>query len=143
MSFCKYEGDEQAIDDILNSIGENNIKNNINKYKYSGNIDEALFVINSSKIVVGSRFHANIIGLTLGKKILPIAYSDKLINALNDMGYNGEIFDIRNNKKTNIEKYIESNLNCKNSISNLRKQSTNQFKLLDKLLEGNDENEKQ
>ena len=31
----------------------------------------------------------------MNKKIIPIAYSDKTINALKDLGYNGKIYDIR------------------------------------------------
>lgn len=98
MSYCQIERDEEAINSIISKC-----KEEVETYYYRGNIEEALEVMNDCQIVVGSRFHANILGLVLGKTIIPIGYSDKTKNALLDLGYKGKIIDIRNIDKFNVE----------------------------------------
>ena len=80
MSFCKEEGDEDMIDTIISKIGNLHLREKIDTYFYNGNINQALNILGTSKIIVGSRFHANILGLIMKKTIVPIAYSDKTIN---------------------------------------------------------------
>ncbi len=89
MSFCKREGDEKAIERICNKI---NFADKLEKYFYNGNIEEAIDIINSSEIIVGSRLHSNIVGIALDKYIIPIAYSKKTVNVLNGIGFKGKIF---------------------------------------------------
>ena len=85
-------------------LSERNYMNDINdekakKYFYRGNIEEALALINSADVVVGSRFHANILGIVYDKVVIPLAYSDKTIDALTDISFNGRIYDLRKNEK--------------------------------------------
>ena len=134
MSFCKNEGDEEAISRILSKIDDKKIKNKIKQYNYNGNIDEALNVLGNSQIIIGSRFHANIVGMVLGKTILPIAYSDKTINTLKDIDYKGKIIDIRNLDNFNIDEITEKDLKYKMNIDKYRKESEKHFEELDKLL---------
>ena len=77
MSFCKVEHDEEEIERIYTKIPEEQ-KQHIEKYYYNGNIEEALNIMADSQLIVGGRFHANIIGLVLGKSILPVLYSDNM-----------------------------------------------------------------
>ena len=64
MSFCKNEGDEQAIEEIISKC-DKETKQHISKYYYKGNIKEALEELANSQIIVGGRFHANILGMLL------------------------------------------------------------------------------
>lgn len=130
MSFCKEENDEKAILSILKKIKN---KEQITTYFYDGNIEGALDNINNSSIVIGSRFHANILGILLGKKVIPLAYSDKTINVLKDMDFKDTIFDIRD-----IEEFNMKNININEDIqfydiSDLMKDSINHFKEIDKI----------
>ncbi|MBR4618654.1 MAG: polysaccharide pyruvyl transferase family protein [Bacilli bacterium] len=131
MSFCKLEGDEEAIKKVLDMLDN---KNNIETYFYDGNIDEALNKIGDSSIIVGTRFHANIIGLVFGKKVIPISYSDKTLNVLNDINYGNPIIDINNIDSFDISdldlKYKNSNLD----IYQIKQQSLKHFCNLDNLL---------
>jgi len=130
MSFCKNEGDEKAIESIIKKI--NNIENKkIDKYFYNGNIDEALKIIGESQIIVGSRFHANILGLVMNKSIIPVAYSDKTINTLKDINYKGKIIDIRKTSDSNISDIIEENMNYKLNVNKYVKTAQEQFEKLD------------
>lgn len=133
MSFCKKEGDELAIDSILQKL-DKSLREKVNVYKYSDNIEEALNIIADSQIVVGSRFHANILGLVFGKTIIPIAYSDKTINSLKDINFKGKIFDIRNIENLYANELTDEDLNYKLDITNIRENAKKQFEKLDKVL---------
>lgn len=132
MSYCKEEGDEDAINCILNKIDDEALKGRINVYLYDGNVEEALNVMGDCQIVVGSRFHANILGLILNKTIIPIVYSDKTLNVLNDIKFKGKIFDIRELEKCNINSLTEEDLIYKLDVSFQKGYAQKQFEKLDK-----------
>ena len=130
MSFCKFEGDEDAI-----SFIEKQMNKKINKYLYRGNIEEALDVIGDSQIVVGTRFHANILGFLMKKIVIPIAYSDKTLNVLSDLKFNGRVYDIRDDERFDIENL--SSIFSENllDLSEIIKKKDEPFKVLDTILE--------
>lgn len=136
MSFCKDEGDEKVIRRIKSELDFK-----IDEYFYRDNIVEALNVINSSQIIVGTRFHANILGLVMNKTIIPIAYSDKTINALKDINYKGKIYDIRKIHEFDINKINEDDLNYKIDVNKQKRDAHRHFEILDKVLDRKDNNE--
>ena len=136
MSFCKSEGDEKEINYFINKYKN---KSNLKKYFYKNNIEEAIDVINNQKIIVGTRFHANILGLKLRKTILPISYNNKTINMLNDINYNGKIIDLKNIEKFKMSELTENDLNYVCKIDDVEKKSIEHFKELDKFIEGYNE----
>jgi conserved hypothetical protein len=133
MSFCKYEGDEIAAQRILGKMGKK-LQESVSSYSYTGDINEALGVLSRSEIIVASRFHAAVLGLVFGKKILPIVYSDKTLNILRDLDFDGPIFDIREIDKLSGRKFDISNLKS-NDVSRQKKLAEKQFQELDKILE--------
>ena len=130
MSFCKNENDEEEIEKIYNQIPENQ-KKKVEKYYYNGNIEEALNTIADSQLVVGGRFHANIIGLCLGKSILPVLYSDKTLHVLEDMQINTPIIDIRKLENFNIESIKEEDLTRHYDIEKQKEDAQRHFEKLD------------
>lgn len=133
MSFCKKEGDETAINRIVNQLTDTT---DIEKYFYRGNIDESLSIIKSAKLIVGSRFHANILGLLFGKRIIPISYSSKLDNVLKDIDYQGTIIRLNELEKINIVSVLEENYQYDiKKLNKIIKNSNLQFQYLDKILE--------
>ena len=135
MSYCKSEGDEFAIERIISKLDDEKIRKNINKYFYNGNIEEALNVMGDCKVIVGTRFHANILGLVMNKTIIPIAYSDKTLNVLNDMNFKGKVFDIRDMDNFNVDSLTDNDLNYKLDVSYQKKDAQRQFEKLDEVLE--------
>ena len=134
MSFCKFEGDEVAIEKIINKIDKSKLKRDLEEYFYNGNINGALDIIGDSQIIFGSRFHANILGLLLGITIFPIAYSDKTVNVLNDIGFEGKIIDIRNIDKFSVNDISDEDLTYKCNVDVYKKDALNHFIELDKIL---------
>lgn len=133
MSFCKMEGDELAIKRILEKC-DSKIQDKIFTYYYRGNFEEALNVLGHSEIIVGTRFHANIIGMILGKTIIPIAYSKKTINTLEDMNFKGKIIELKTIKDFQVESLTKEELEYKQNIDKQREEAIQHFIKLDKAL---------
>lgn len=132
MSFCKDEGDEIAVKRILD---KSEFKDLISVYLYDGNIDEALKELASAKIIVGTRFHANIIGLILNKTIFPIIYNDKTRNLLKDLNFKGKSIDIDDIDNFDIDKLDLKDFDYKCDVSKEISLAQNHFKELDKILD--------
>jgi colanic acid/amylovoran biosynthesis protein len=134
MSFCKNENDELAIEQILEKL-DSNTKEKIEKYYYRGNIKEALNVLNNSDIIVGTRFHATILGILLNKAVIPIIYSDKTKHTLEDLKFEGKTVDIRQLDKYNVKELLsEENISYRLDIEKVRKEAETQFSKLDEVL---------
>lgn len=136
MSFCKKEGDEAACERILAQL-PTTLQQRVSIHRYRGDIDGALQTLAQARAIIGSRFHANIVGMVFGKKILPIAYSDKTINILADMQYTGPVVDIRT-----IDDFDPTTINfdaiAVQDISHLKPLAEEQFQVLDTVLERRD-----
>lgn len=129
MSFCKIQGDEEAIKRILNKT---EIKCNV--YFYNGNRNEALKILADSSIVIGTRFHANILGILMNKHIIPISYSLKTDHVLKDLGYQGQIIDIKNINKFNFNHFNIKDFEYQIDLEEIKKEAVLQFKALDEVL---------
>lgn len=132
MSFCRVEGDEEVIRRIIYKLPDHICKN-VTTYFYRGNINQALSVICRSNLVIGTRFHSVILALLLNKPVIPIAYSDKTLTVLKDIGFDGKVFDLRIDTSSDLSK---DDL-LKATTFNVQKQivsSELQFAILDDLL---------
>lgn len=127
-SFCEYEKDMIAINDVLNLMNVKE-KQHVNITSYTGNIQNILNEIASLKLFITSRFHAMILGLKLNIPIIPICYSPKCLNVLYDMNYPlSKIYtfnDIENLDYFSIPEIFTSDLFTKGYL---------QFKYLDQFL---------
>jgi colanic acid/amylovoran biosynthesis protein len=138
MSFCKIQGDEKACYRILSKIDDKKIRESVLIYSYEGNLEEALSMIASCEVIVGTRFHANVLGLVFNKKVIPIIYSSKTTEVLKDIGFTGPILDL-----TKSDGFKEIKINSLKQF-NVNKQIINaqyQFKALDKVLTRSEKDE--
>lgn len=136
MSFCKAQGDEIAINRIMKKTSIN-----VSKFYYTGDIEKAVEIIASSSIVIGTRFHANVLGLLYHKTIIPISYSNKTVNVLKDMNFKGKVIDIRNMKNFDVNSLTNDDLNYKIDVSYQKKDAQKQFEKLDEILDRRENNE--
>lgn len=91
ISFCQFEGDEAVISRIMDMCPDVDIC----PYFYRKDIEEALEVLKNSEVIVGARYHSIILGILFQKYTVPLVYSDKLINELTYINYEGQYFDLR------------------------------------------------
>lgn len=133
MSFCKNEGDEEAIEKIL-KITPKNFRGKIDKYYYDGNIEDALEIIGKAEAVVATRFHAMILGFIYRKKVYPIAYSKKTTNVLEDLEFKGNYCSFDNLNEISYEKIIENEILDENILELARKDAERHFEKLDLFL---------
>lgn len=73
-------------------------------------VSNLLEEMSCSIYIIAARFHGTILGLTAGKSVFPILYSDKTKYVLEDLGFHGEYADLRDpdslsfeNAKKNLE----------------------------------------
>ena len=59
-------------------------------------INDMLKNIKRCGAILGIRFHSAMLALRMGIPVVPIAYSDKTKNALDEIGYSGKIYDVNN-----------------------------------------------
>ncbi len=133
ISFCKYEGDEEAIENILKLIPDK-YKNNVNKCFYRGNIDDILNILSSSKYIIGTRFHSMILGWVFNKPVFPIVYSDKMTNVMDDVKFGGEYIRLEEIENLDIEKSFENLDHSKIDVNKQIENSKLHFTKLDKFL---------
>lgn len=129
MSFCENEGDGEAIEEIFSLLPACNSKK-VSKYLYRNNIDEALNILGRSCFIIGTRFHAMILGWVNNIPVFPIAYSDKMINVMNDINFQGYYTDFNNIHKLEAKQVFKS---MKKNNIDVSKQVINAEKHFEKL----------
>ena len=133
--FCIAENDLVIAERIYKSFS-NDKKKKINIMSYDGfNLNQILNKISESEYIIGTRFHAIILGFVTKTPVFPIIYSKKTENMLKDVGFEGKYSKISDIKNIDY-KYIKYNLNNKIILNteNLKILSQNHFKELDKFL---------
>lgn len=129
ISFCESEGDSEAIDAICNLVPKEYL-DKVNVHLYKNNIDKTLYVIASSSFVIATRFHSMILGWRYNKPVFPIAYSTKMINVMEDLGFNGTYTNFNDLHKLQPELVFRS---LDSNLIDVSKQSHNAEKHFEKL----------
>ncbi|HWJ77148.1 MAG TPA: polysaccharide pyruvyl transferase family protein [Niallia sp.] len=132
-SFCEQEGDEEAIEKIMQLI-PNKYKSNVKKHYYFMNIEQTVNLISTSKYVIASRFHAMILGWVYNKPVFPIVYSEKMTNVMEDVGFQGYFIDFKNLQLITPERVLNGLKGNLLDVSNQVKNAEKHFEILDKLL---------
>lgn len=135
VSFCKEEGDEETISEILSCM-QPSYSERCSTLFYNGiNYDQILRKIAGSEYIIAARFHALILALAANRPVYPMIYSDKTIHVLETIGFAGEYLDIRKNGEYDYTKVI-CNLYSQNSvdIEKLKRDAEMHYLKLDKLL---------
>jgi colanic acid/amylovoran biosynthesis protein len=137
MSFCQFQGDAAAAERIRSLAGAPRpLASEVRIYEYSGDLDDAIGVLSNAGMIIGTRFHAIVIGLALGVPTLPIVYSRKTANMLNEIGYSGPIFDLTAGNLA--APLLESTPQALNDVESIRTRAELQFAGTDAYFGGTD-----
>lgn len=83
LGFCKEQGDEETIREIKANLQSTS---DVSCYCYPDTgYEEALRLLQDAKSVIATRYHAMILGWLFGSQVLPVVYSDKMKNVINDL----------------------------------------------------------
>lgn len=134
--FCPNEGDMEVITRLVSQLPQDKM-HNVSILKYDNNIEEITKAISNSSVVVGTRFHSIVLGLSAGKLVLPISYSIKTDNLLKDLGLSKYCVNIGKIKSLKFKKTMLCNLDNK-KILELRKKSNLQFKAFESYINAKD-----
>src|SRR5699024_6618496 len=135
MALCTYEGDHEAINNILDEIHVD-YQGKITKHIYQLNIEETLQIIASASFEVASRFHAMILGWVYGIPVFSIAYSDKMKHVMHDVGFQGTSTDFEQLETLQAADVFASMQTDPLDISRQIDDSENHFTKLDANLKG-------
>lgn len=132
-SFCKNEGDDNAIKLVMSKIPLE-LHKMITPVYYEDDIMSFLGSFQEMEIMICTRFHSMILGLVFQQKIFPIVYGEKMKHVLKDIGYRNAFINIEDSKLLTYEDVLRNSLNDVTNIDNIRKRAQDQFKELDRLL---------
>lgn len=93
LSFCKDEGDERAVAEILSRTGNSG---RITAVYYRHNWEELVRTLAESELIVSSRFHGTVIGWTVGVPVYSVTYSQKTVSLIRDCGFHSGFTKIEN-----------------------------------------------
>lgn len=84
LNFCLLERDINATEKILSLLSEN-IREKVCVASHSEDLTALVNEMKSAEYILGTRFHAAVLGYVFGKRVLPVCYSEKTVNMLNDL----------------------------------------------------------
>lgn len=128
-SFCEAEGDTNAVTEIMSRMIH---KDSTDYCIYKGNLDTFLNKMNERKYWIATRFHAMILGWSMGKAVLPVIYSKKQTNVISDVGYTGAVWNLLSGELCSAEQLLSNCMNNKTICTERFKlESEKQFAGLD------------
>ena len=129
LSFCESEGDMDVARRILEKIPIQYTK--VSVLNYLHNWKEMLCIMAESEYIISSRFHATVLGWTVGTKVYSLTYGKKTVQMINDCGFELGYTEIWNMKDISFES-IKKNAVCPSNIDQYSGETA--FEKLDQLL---------
>lgn len=132
-SFCKSEGDEDAINAIREKL-PSSFREKVQEICYDGNIDSFLESYLKVEAMFTSRFHAMILSLIANQNVYPLIYSLKMTNALQDIGFKGMFSYIKDMKIEIADEMLHEIYKNSHKLTNEAISAEEQFIKLDSFL---------
>lgn len=133
MSFCQWQGDEQAVQELLNRFPE---EKRLSACCYRGSARRILRVLSGASFVIGTRFHSTILGISFGKPVFPIVYNSKTAHYLADLSFPGKSAALEELPSVTLDDVL---YNYRNQIvadcADHHRYAVNQFRVLEEYLE--------
>lgn len=127
----EQENDLSAMHHIFNL---SNHKQSIDLVPYIGDSETFINKYKNCERIIAIRFHSAILADLFKVPFLPIPYSNKLMNLLNDRGFTGDIISIENlNMKLDIERVVSNLITGENLFTNFLDNKGNSKEHFDQL----------
>lgn len=130
LSMCKSEGDGKTIDVLCNNCQE--FGNRIIIFEYGKKkIEEVVGLIADADLLIAGRYHAMIISWVCNTIAVPICYSSKMINVLQDLAKKCRYYRLDNIQEMKTEEVFDVNLYEIPDIQKIKKMAEVNFQYLD------------
>ncbi len=133
IGFCASEGDEAAAIRIFSLLPES-ARRHTHVWIYDGDLQSALGFIANADEIIATRFHAVVLALAFEKHVLPIIYSSKTTQMLDDAGFCGERIELHS---TNLKQTVldaRGSTIPPDSLINLKERSSIHLRTLQSVL---------
>ena len=137
LSFCEMQRDGAAAQKIRDHFCQLNPKaaERIRIEIYYDQIAPMIQTIAACDLILATRFHAMVLGYVFGKRVLPVCYSDKMVNVLEDLALAKQFADIRKPSTYPEGPVLEAFAQADSEkIEKIRAQAADQFLRLDQYL---------
>ena len=128
-SFCEHEGDLRVCNELMSRIQSPKVS----IVNYDGDLEHFVDVFLSCSVIMATRFHACVLALSHQIPLLPIPYSSKITNMLEDVGFRGEIVKINECNKLcsiNLES-LDNSILSSTELEKITESAERQFIYLD------------
>lgn len=132
-SFCKKEGDTNICKEIYGKLSKLN-QTKVQIVEYDGDIQNFISHFNKCEMIIACRFHANILGILAGIRVIPFVYSQKTVNVLKDVNFNDLIFSIKNDILLDVNEDSKFKIQVQD-IDKIQESSRRQFKMLEEFFD--------
>ena len=130
LCFCVNEKDNVAAEAIWDNLNESE-RAMTEKVFYHGNLNEFLQIMGGVKYLIGTRFHANVLGFLMQKTVYPVVYSQKTVHMLEDAGFSGACGDIRHSERITWDAVKQNEGSGLKNLDSLKTSAGRQFASLD------------
>lgn len=134
ISFCKCEGDEMAIEEIVSNM-PSEFRAQTDVVYYTDNMDGILDLFAHADRIIATRFHAMILAILAQKPLFCISYNQKVSNVLTDIGFEG-YWHLREIDQIDVDEVLTTMCSTKVSAQYI-KDAIHQFSHLDNFLKDN------
>lgn len=100
-----YNSDYPTAHRIYNSIKH---KNRVEIIDFNGDVDSFMDEYNKCSVMIGTRFHSIVLSILCNIPTLPVIYSNKTRNILNDLKYKGPRIEISRCEDIDIDNVVHS-----------------------------------
>ena len=134
-SFCKHEGDERTIEQLLERLPAE-MQKYVTCVNYSGNLEEFLDIYHSMEYMVCARFHAMILSIIMNQKCRIMSYSDKIDNVIEDLNLlqnkSVQFQDLQEDEMMPLEEF---EIVPQQKVKEIAKQAEKQLESLERFIE--------
>lgn len=136
---CKYLGDMDTIDEIVNKVHHQNKKLLCSVCYEEIGMEETLNIFAYSRGILATRFHALVLGIAFQKQVYPIAYSSKMEQLLREIGIQDnsyETYEINDFVNRDVEYVMNHFIDTKAmDVQTIKKEAKRHFHLFEQMLE--------
>ena len=132
-SFCKCEGDEEAVKLVYNNFTEKE-RELVNIVNYQNDYTDFLAKYGQMEYMICTRFHSMILSLLFEQKIFVVSYNAKIKSVMNDLGENLSYVDLLGELDRSCIDESEFKAISNNTKDLVTKEAQGMFAMLDKFM---------